>query len=94
MLKNSLTEGCGSVRICTLFLKSRLGHIQGAFSGLLLSSRLKVMCETHGLAVRVAGEVDLCGSLVNPVTGLSAGVVQDELVSHVTQMLVCYSCKI
>jgi len=31
----------------------------------------------------VAGEVDLSGSLVYLVTGLSISVVQDELISHV-----------
>lgn len=50
------------------------------------------MCETHGVPVRVAGEVDLCGSLVYLMTGLSISVVQDELVSNVTQKLVCHSC--
>lgn len=50
------------------------------------------MCETHGMPVRVAGEVDLCGSLVYLMTGLSISVVQDELVSNITQELVCHSC--
>lgn len=48
--------------------------------------------ETHRMLVGVAGEVDLCGSLVNPMTRLSIGVVQDELVPHITQKLVCHSC--
>lgn len=41
--------------------------------------------------VRVAGEVDLSGSLVDLMAGVSVGVIQDELVSHVTQNLVCHS---
>lgn len=38
--------------------------------------------------VGVAGKVDLCGSGVNVVAGLSTSVVQDELVPDVTQPLV------
>lgn len=41
------------------------------------------MRDTHRILVRVAGEVDLCGSLVDPMTRLSTCVVQDELVSYV-----------
>lgn len=44
------------------------------------------------MPVWVAGEVDLCGSLVDLMTGISIRVVQDELVSHITQQLVCNSC--
>lgn len=51
------------------------------------------MLDTHRILVRVAGEVDLCGSLVDFVTRLSACVVQDELVSYVAQNLVCHSCR-
>lgn len=40
----------------------------------------------------MAGEVDLCGSLVDPMTRLSTSVVQDELVSYVAQNLVRHSC--
>lgn len=50
------------------------------------------MCITHRMPIRVAGEVNLCGSLVYPMTGRSIGVVQDELVSHIDQILVCHSC--
>lgn len=44
------------------------------------------------MPVRVAGEVDLCGSLVYLMTGVSIGVVQNELVSHIGQDLVRPSC--
>lgn len=48
--------------------------------------------ETHRSPVGVAGEVDLCGSGVNVVAGLSARVVQDQLVPHVAEPLVGQSC--
>lgn len=48
--------------------------------------------ETHRILVRMTGEVDLCGSLVDPMTRLSISVVQDKLVSYVAQNLVRHSC--
>lgn len=50
------------------------------------------MQDTHRFLVRVAGEVDLCGSLIDLMTRLSICVVQDYLVSYVAQDLVCHSC--
>lgn len=50
------------------------------------------MRDTHRILVGVAGEVDLCGSLVDLVTCLSTGVIQDELVFYIAQNLVCNSC--
>lgn len=43
------------------------------------------------MLIRVAREVDLCGSLIDIMTSISIGVVQDELVSHIIQKLVCHS---
>ena len=43
------------------------------------------------MLVGVAGEVDLSGSLVDLVTGLSVGVVQHNLVSHIAQDLGCHT---
>lgn len=45
------------------------------------------------MPVGVAGEVDLCGSAVNLMAGLSTSVVQDELVADITQLLVGQSCS-
>lgn len=66
---------------CVIYLQSRYNTIKWESS------------PSYRVLVRVAGEGDGRGSVVNSMTGFSLSVVQDDLIPHKVQNLVGQSCK-